>query len=64
MEIPGLVARKVDIDGRSFQGNKFDLNAYSGPAVITLSRAGASIQGSVKSWRGFVRLSLFPTTNT
>jgi hypothetical protein len=48
LESPGLVVRKVEIDGRSFQGNKFDLNPYSGPAVITFSKAGAGISGSVE----------------
>jgi hypothetical protein len=47
IESPNSVVRKIDMDARSFQGNKFDLNAYSGPAVITLSRSGAGIQGSV-----------------
>jgi hypothetical protein len=67
LEMPGLIVRKVDIDGHSFQGSKFDLNSFSGPAVITVSRGGASIQGSValhdraKSYpRGMVTIMPIP----
>lgn len=47
LDPPDLVVRRINIDGQTFQGNKFDLTAYSGPAVITFARGGASIQGSV-----------------
>jgi protocatechuate 3,4-dioxygenase beta subunit len=48
VEFPGsAVVRKVEIDGRTFQGGEFDLSTLSGEAVITLARSGASIQGSV-----------------
>ena len=59
VEFPGFaVVRKVQIDGRTFPGGEFELSTLSGPAVITLARSGASIQGSVdlhERGRGYPR---------
>jgi hypothetical protein len=43
-----VVVRKILIGGRTYEGGQFDLDVGAGPAVITLSRAGAAIQGSVE----------------
>jgi len=62
-----LVIRSVQVGARTFDGGQFELEADSQPAVITISRAGATIRGSVELHelakqfpRGMVTLTPFP----
>jgi hypothetical protein len=59
--------KKIEKDGRTFDGPEFDVIAQGGPAVITVTKTGASIDGTVelhnstKAYpRGMVTLSLDP----
>jgi len=68
LELDGNVAiRKIEKDGRTFDGPEFELTPQGGPALITVTRQGASIAGTVtlhtttKAYpRGIVTLSLDP----
>jgi protocatechuate 3,4-dioxygenase beta subunit len=62
-----VVVRSVQVGARVFDGGKFELEADSQPVVITISRAGATIAGSVELQeqakqfpRGMVTLTPFP----
>ncbi len=62
-----LVIRSIQIGARIFDGGQFELEADAQPAVITISRAGAAIRGSVELHeqakqfpRGMVSLTPFP----
>lgn len=62
-----LAIKKIEKDGRTYEGPEFEVIAQGGPAVITVTKAGASINGSVelhnstKTYpRGMVTLSLDP----
>jgi hypothetical protein len=63
----GLAVRKIEKDAHIYPGAEFEVTRDGGPAVITLTRKGASLEGSValhKSTeaypRGMVTLSLDP----
>jgi len=63
----GLAVRKIEKDAHIYPGPEFEVTRDGGPAVITLTRKGASLEGSValhKSTeaypRGMVTLSLEP----
>jgi hypothetical protein len=68
LEPDGNVAvRKIEKDGRLYEGPEFELIANGGPAIVTLTRRGASIAGVVELHRttkayprGMVTLSLDP----
>jgi protocatechuate 3,4-dioxygenase beta subunit len=49
LEFPNgsVVVRKIELDGRTFPGGTFELRRGGGEAVITLSRDGGTISGSV-----------------
>jgi len=62
-----VVIRKIVMGGKTYEGGKFDLDADTGPALITLGRGGAAIQGSVELHeqarayvRGMVTISPLP----
>jgi hypothetical protein len=43
-----VVIRKIERDGRTYQGSNFDLTATGGETVITVSRKGAVLGGTVE----------------
>lgn len=63
----GLTVLKIEKDSRTWDGPEFEVTRSGGPAVITVSRNGASISGSIKLHksvqggpRGIVTLSIDP----
>jgi hypothetical protein len=43
-----VVIRKIDRDGRTYQGGNFELTPTGGEAIITVSRKGGLIAGTVE----------------
>jgi protocatechuate 3,4-dioxygenase beta subunit len=68
LDLEGNVAiQKIEKDGRVFEGPEFEVTPAGGPAVITVTRGGAAISGTVDLHtttttypRGMVTLSLDP----
>jgi hypothetical protein len=68
LELDGNVAvRKIEFAGRLYEGPEFELKPQGGAAVVTVTRKGASISGTVELHRttkayprGMVTLSLDP----
>ena len=68
LDLDGNVAiKKIEKDGRVFEGAEFEVTPAGGPAVITVTRGGATISGTVDLHattrtypRGMVTLSLDP----
>lgn len=53
LELQGapVVIRKIERDGRTYQGGNFELTRTGGEAVITVSRKGAMLAGTVEMMR-------------
>ena len=53
LDLPGapLVIRKIERDGRTYQGGNFDLTPTGEETIITVSRKGAVIGGTVEMLR-------------
>jgi hypothetical protein len=68
MDLDGSVAiKKIEMNGRIFDGPEFEVTPQGGPAVVTVTKKGATISGNVelhkttKAYpRGMVTLSLDP----
>lgn len=71
VELEGAVVRKVEVNRRTFSSGEFELTPLDPTAVITASRAGGAIQGTVdvldqaKSYpRGMVTVAPLPLRPT
>lgn len=69
IEFPGtgLTVKKIEKDARTWTGPEFEVSRGGGPTVITVTREGAAINGSVRlhqnaqgSPRGIVTLTIDP----
>jgi hypothetical protein len=63
----GISVLKIEMNSRTYAGPEFELTREGGPAIITVTRRGASISGSIKLHknaqdypRGIVTLSIDP----